>query len=721
MPGRVTDIPDFLSKSRDEFIDDFRRDKIDRDEAEDDNNFANATDASKAQWNPEARQAREDVGDPVLQFNRIPTYLQHIANAGRQNDPAMKITAGDNGTQETADMLEARIRFIEYESDASTVYDTARDQQVSSGRAFVRVLDEEDSKGKRVVRLDRIPNQFSVIWGPHRKYDASDADRCWVITRITKEEHKRRYGKDSVLNSTDFAEFEGDEKWNNLGDQGEMVQIAEKFQKEYDEGGKLLGVWRYVINGCEILDPKPGDDDENAGKCITDDIPIVPQWGREVMIRGVMRHLSLHNPGKDWQRLINLYGSNIAALIARAPKDRFDAPIGSIAKHHEDAYGSNSPKAIRYYIQYLENGQQLNKPEVSTNEPAIQAASEGLQQAIEGLKSSMGIYDASMGQRSNETSGVAINRRKVEGEVTNYHFPGNEERTRKRVGQIIIKMLSLLDRPGSKVPIRHEDGKTEMVPIGEPYEDPRTKKVITHVLTDADYGVEVQSGPNYPNAMEQKEEAQGSMIQAAPELLFTELGVNWIRNSGRPGADEDAEALTRYINFKTPGLIPDKDQPQIPPQVAAQMQQLQQKLQTTDAFAQSLHEQIQTKQVENQAKIQMQQSADAVKLEIARMQEETKRVLGLATIASQEAQTKLEQELGIVHKRVDIAHSLTEQAIDHAHAKETQGAGLAADAASQDADIAASAASQGAQQDHEAGQADAAREAAAQQSESVSA
>lgn len=700
MASRVTDIDEFISKSREEYSEDYKRDKIDRDEGRADNDFANSTDISKGQWTKEAFDSRKAGGLPILQFNRMPTYLQHVANAGRQNKPSIKITAGDGGKPETAQMLESRIRFIEYDSDASTVFDTARDQQVSSGRAFIRILTEETEGGKQVARLDRITNQFSVIFGPHRKYDASDADRCWVITYISKTEYKRRYGDKSFLVRTDFAEFEGSEQWVNVGPDNEMVQIAEKFVKEYDDKGELKAVCRYVIDGAEILE---------EGDFITNDIPIVPQWGREAVIDGIMRHISLINPGKDWQRLINLYGSNIALMIGGAPKARFMAAVGSIAANHEDAYGSNSAKSILYWIEHdLKSGKTYEKPEIIHNEPAIQAASEGLQQAIEGLKASMGIYDASMGQRSNETSGIAINRRKVEGEVTNYHFPSNEERTRKRIGQILVKMISVLDKPHSKVPVRHENGKTEMVPIGEEYPDKRTGKPIIHVLTDADYAVEVESGPSYANAVEQKEEAQGVMIHAAPELLFTELGVNWIRNSGRPGADEDAEALTRYINFKMPGLIPDKDQPAIPPQVAAQMQQLQQKLQTTDAFAQSLHQQIQTKQVEQQGKVEMQKSADATKLEITRMQEETKRVLGLATIQSQEAQTKLEEELGIVHKKVDIAHSLTEQAIEHQHAKDTQ-----------ESTIAASAASQGAQQDHEATQAEAAQEA--QQQEPVGA
>jgi len=759
---RIPDVQKWLEQSRGEFTEDYTRDRIDREEAEADNDFANSTDESKSQWREKAYKDREAAGVPILQFNRIPTYLQHIANAGRQNKPALKITAGDRGTPETAQMLESKLRQIEYDSDASTVFDTARDQQVSSGRAFIRILTQEidSSTGeggveaaiesafvekvigrlsgvpqfasslaavmyslvrkftpkangkKQVARIERINNQFSVIWGPHRKYDASDADRCWVITSISKDEHKRKYGKDSLLNQSDFAPFEGSQHWLNVGERGEMVQIAEKFVKEYDEAGEVTGVCRYVINGREILDPKPADlNDPKAGKFIVNDIPIVPQWGREVMVNRVMRHMSLHNPGKDWQRLINLYGSTIAQLIGGAPKDRFNAPVGSIAQHHEEAYAGNSPTAIRYYIQYAEDGRMYNKPEIDTKEPAIQAASEGLQQAIEGLKSSMGIFDASLGARSNEVTGIAQERRQKQSEVTNYHFPSNEERTRKRVGQILLKMISVLETPGTKTTIRHYDGKTEVVPIGVPYEDPRTKKTITHVLTDMDYGVEVESGPSYANAMEQKLEAEQALITAVPELMLTEVGVNMLRNSGRPGADQDADALERYINLKTPGLIPDKDsEAPIPPKIAAQIQQLQQKLQTTDAFAQSLHQEIATKKVEQEGKLAIQQASDSVKLEITKMQEETKRVIALAKIKSDEALAKLEAELGIVHKRTEMGHEAEMQDKTQEHTMSMQGAEHAHADASQETELAASAASQGAQQEHEAGQAEAARE-----------
>ena len=369
------------------------------------------------------------------------------------------------------------------------------------------------------------------------------------------------------------------------------MQIAEKFEKHYedpDDPEECTSVCRWrIFNGYEILEEE---------EAITNDIGIVPQWGAEAVVDGVQRHFSLINPAKSDQRLVNLYTSNIAEKVAGVAKDRFTAPIGSIPSQYEDAYGSNSPKAIRYYRQWSDDGREYHKPEPGQQEcTPIQALSEvaPAKPFIEGMKATMGIFDASIGQRSNETSGVAINQRKVEGENVNYHFPDNEARTWNRVGEILIWMIDELDKGKKSVPVRYENGKTGMVPLGVPYKHPKTQRVVTHELNAGNYAVHVQQGPSYDNAVEQKQEAEQALIAADPELMHSGVGVNWIRNSGRPGADEDADAWAAYLNLKMPGLIPDPNgPPPVPPQVAAQLQQLQQRLQTTNAFAQSLHEQI---------------------------------------------------------------------------------------------------------------------------------
>src|ERR1035437_3753041 len=153
---------DFLSEARRRYDFGKQADKLDREVAEDDNRFAHADDKDLGQWDKKAKTARKKR--PVLQWNRIPTYIQQVTNDGRQNKPAIKINRGDEqSTQHTAEFYTGRIRQIEYESNVDTAKDTARDQQVTSGGGFVRVSTEwiPGTQTQRIL-VDKIDNQFSV-------------------------------------------------------------------------------------------------------------------------------------------------------------------------------------------------------------------------------------------------------------------------------------------------------------------------------------------------------------------------------------------------------------------------------------------------------------------------------------------------------------------------------------------------------------------------------
>lgn len=711
MPSRIKDVDEFLRLSREEYADDLSRDAIDREEARFIHAFTNSTDTSLGQWEETALKGRKAEMRPIIQANKLPVYVAHVGNAGRQNKPAIKISTGDKGLPETSEMLQSRIREIEYDCDADIAYDTARDQQVSSGRAALRVTTEiipgkfyPNGEPRQRQIIERIEDQFSVVWGPGRKYDRSDCDRVWVVTLITKDEHIRRFGKESVLNKTDFARNDDNAQWVGVGKNSEMMQIAEKFQKHYTTETEYE-VCRYVMDGAQIL---------QEADAITADFDIVPMWGREAFVDGVQRRYALTCNSIHWQRLANLYLSNIAEKLAMDPKTPYEAPIGSIpANIIEDwANAGVMPKGVLFYNQYEPggSGRPLDKPSRNVVEPAIQALSLGYQQCVEGIKASMGIFDASIGQRSNETSGIAQRERKKEGDITNFHFADNEARTRKRVGQILLKRISLIDKPGTSITIRHEDGKkTEQVPIGTEYRH-KTGKMITHVLTDGDYGVTVSSELSYGAAREEMHEKDAAMITAAPELLFV-IGDELMRTDDYPGAEARADRMERYINMKTPGLIPPKDNAQpVPPEVQQKLVAMGQELQKTHAFAQSLHEQLQTKMPEIQSKERMQSEELAFKRE--QLAEQSRVELARLGIGADIA--RLELEIEALKHQAGLEAGAQGDAAQRAHEAAAQGADRDAARESQESSQTHAADLQQGAQDHAAQQSDAEREAADQ-------
>lgn len=717
---QIENVSEWLSEARELYEGGRESDAVDRKAAEDDNRFAYADDVNLEQWDKVAKRLRKKR--PIVQWNRIPTFTQRIANESRKNKPSIKISRGDEAaTAPTAIHLAARIRYIEYESNVDTARDVATKQQVTTGRAAMRVKTEWiPGTQKQRIRVEPIANQFSVVWDPGAlEYDRSDASWCFVVTQITKDEHIRRFGKERTATQTDFADPDCG-SWVNIGQSGDMIQIADYWFKKYEtrtvpaQGAqparteKVAVVYSCVINGAEIL--------EEPVEWLGSTIPIVPQWGEEAVVDGLRRTFSLIRNAKSPQRDLNLFVSNMDEQIGQMPKTPFLAPVGSIAANHEDDWANalNTPLHVLYWQQFqdpAEGGREYKRPERMTAEPPIQALLEGMNACIDAIKSSMGIYDAALGAKSNEQSGVAIERRKVQGEITNLHFADNAARTNKYLGEILVELIMKMERTGS-YPVRTEDGKTHIVPMGVEHQDWKTGEAVTHDLSQGQYGVTVANGPSYDSQRQELRERDEALITANPDLMWV-FGDQMFANDDAPGSEERADRMKRAINMKTPGLIQDKGNQPDPQAMQQQLQQMHQELQTTQAFAQDLHQKLEGKTLELANALKLKEMDLQFKREELAVTDQNAKL----TIASKESIEQLEHDITILrdeHNHMRAALLLEQQ---QAHATETQQGQQEHESSESEAQRQAAADSQTQTQDFTAQQADADRQAAAQTQE----
>ena len=682
MAEQITDIEEFLSTARDRF--DFGRqaDAEDRDMAEYCNKFANADSKNLFQWDEAAKKARKRR--PIVQWNRIHTSVQSVVNDGRQNKPSILIAPDDQGSPETAEYFKARIRHIEYESAADIAKDTARDQQVTSGRGFIRVSTEYvpgSKKQRQRICIDRIENQFSVVWDPAAiKYDRSDADWCFIISQISKDAHKRRFGDKSVVNRLDFASaMRLAPDWIGVGNNNELIQIAEYWVNERDSDGNTTSVCQYIINGAEVL---------QKFEWMGSTIPIVPVWGREATLDGKRRTFSLVHNAIHPQQMLNIYVSNLAELIGQMPKTPYLVPTGAIPAGMENVYAelNNSPRAYVYYEPYDSQGRPIPAPSRVAQEPPIQACVVGINQSIDAIKAAMGIYDAALGAKSNENSGVAIQRRKVQSSITNYHFPDNEARSNKYLGEILVELIPMIDKAGGAYPVRTEDGKTHIVPVGVPHADYKSGNTVTHDLKQGQYSVTVHQGPSYDSARQEQKDVDTERIKANPELMYA-IGGDMLRLDDVSGAEDRAEKWEKYVNTKIPGMFPPKDQEQGKVDVSQVQQALAQKdaeLQQAHQFASQLHEQLEAKIPE----IQSQEKLKQMEMEFKYAELAEKSRVELAKLGVSTDITRLELEI---------------EALKHQ-------AGLQADAQAQQMDSEAAQMAQASDQQHESAEGEAARQ-----------
>lgn len=541
------------------------------------------------QWPEEIKKDREADGRPCLVIPRLQAFIRQVVNEARQNRPAITVVPADSGADpDTAEIMSGLIRNIEVASNADIAYDTAADGAISGGFGYFRIntaYTSDDSFDQDIV-IERIADPLTVYPDPDgESVDGSDWNCCFIVTQMTEDDFEAKYkGADKV----DW-ESEGYEKLSAPWRDGEKVLVAEYWHREDVESEiialnngavvsadelKVSGalwaemgiepvgkprtvkskkVTQYILSGAEVLETV-----EWPGKYI----PIVPVYGDEVIIDGERVFKSLIRDAKDAQREHNYWRSMAAETIALAPKVPFIGPEGAFDADPEKWSTAND--SSHAFIQY--------KGQIPPQRQGYAGPSAGeLQQAIaaiDDMKAIMGIYDASLGERSNETSGVAIRQRQRQGDVATFHFIDNLSRSIRQAGRILIDLIAKVYSTARVIRILGEDMEPKSVQVGPqeqqmpPGMDQAQDVARIYDLTAGKYDLVVKAGPSYGTQREAAREEMVEIIRAVPQSAPV-LGPMYLRNSDWPGADEAADKLEQTA----------APQQGVAPEVAQQMQQ----------------------------------------------------------------------------------------------------------------------------------------------------
>ena len=226
----------------------------------------------------------------------------------------------------------------------------------------------------------------------------------------------------------------------------------------------------------------------------------------------------------------------------------------------------------------------IGPPKRETAEPPVQAMVQALQQASEDLKSTTGIQDASLGARGNEVSGRAINARKAQGDVSNYHYVDNFSNAMLHLGRILIDLIPKIYDTERVVRILGEDGTAEHKTINGPSGEKNLEGIEKiYDVTAGKFDVVVDTGPSYKTKRQDDAEAMGQLLQGNPEL-WKIAGDLFVKAMDWPDAQQLAERLKKTL---PPELQEgDKDE-EIPIQVK---QALDQSGQMVEQLTQRVHE-----------------------------------------------------------------------------------------------------------------------------------
>jgi hypothetical protein len=261
----------------------------------------------------------------------------------------------------------------------------------------------------------------------------------------------------------------------------------------------------------------------------------------------------------------------------------------------------------------------MPQPTRNIQEPAIQAITVALKDTEEDMKAVTGMYDPSRGLAdSANQSGVAIKSLQNQGMTANFHYSDNFNRSLRHMWRVALNMLPEVVDAERLLRIVGVDGKQSMVQVNtqQPVKDPRNGLEKIYDLTAGKYDVSIVAGPSFQSKRQENVSQLINLAKIAPAVAQNGLDI-LVRQMDFPAADELADRVTPP-QFKKP----EEGGTTIPPEVQQQMQQAQQMVQQLTARVHELTDELQTKSLENQAKINAAQIASATDIEVANIRAE---------------------------------------------------------------------------------------------------
>lgn len=486
-------------------------------------------------WPKGVKKARERDGRICLTINKSRTITRQVANELRLQPPAINVSPTENGDAQVAFVIEGLIRSIEQRSKAKRIYAKAGEDAARGNMGFWRVTTDyvaPDSFDQELL-IRPILNPMSVLFDPAAQDSTGrDARFCFVYDDMPRAEFEARfkgkidtafYGEGSTYRDGEWVSdrtIRLVEYWKVKEVPKDLYQLTDGSTRWADDkrpvpfGVEIVpgpdgkpktrksmrrSVCMYLVSGAEVLETT-----EWAG----DRIPIVPVWGEEARVGAKRIRNGVLTYARDAIRLHTFARSANAETVASQPK----APwlvTPKMVQGFEDqwAQAANGNPQVLYFHgdATVPGGMPQRQQPPASSQGWVQEA----MQSADDIKSTTGIFDASLGAKSNETSGKAIMARQREGDIGTYVFVDNVMDAIEETGRILIDLIpSIYDAP-RQVRILGKKAEPQIVAINQ---------AGGFDLRVGKYDVTVSTGPSVTTQRQETAEALTNALQAAPML-----------------------------------------------------------------------------------------------------------------------------------------------------------------------------------------------------------
>ena len=645
------------------------------------------------QWDKTVKQFREDHGLVMITENLLPSFIDQVEGDFRQNKPQVDcIGVDDKSDPETARILAGMIRSIDYQSQADMIYSEAALMVFASSFGCWRIHTqyEDPMSFNQEIIVRPIENHLSLRWDlTCKKFDTSDKKFAFISEIMPRPKFEEKYGKDAIipLNTVKGTEMEGwyldkgvriaeywfiDEKDTDiclLSDRTVCKKNeSQRIISENAMSGKIIRViderktqiptvYTGIISGEKFLEGPF----EWPGKYI----PIPIAFGKRLRLDGKMKLKSLIRDAKESQRMHNYLISTMVQGVAMQQKAQY---IGTNKQFEgKKAEWQAGIDGDVPFLTYNFDPQYANPPKRERPPEVYQGYAQLLMQNRATRQDIIGMHDANLGAKSNETSGIAIRARQHEGDVGSFVFLDNFRHALEFDARIKIDLIpKIYDTPRMQR-IIGIDGKESFVQLYEQGYDDSGRPVLKANPKVGKYDVRVTTGPSFTTQREQTRDSMVQLVQASgPQSPATQVimpGI--IKSLDWQDGDKIAQALIAMLPQNIQHILTDESKGEDPKvkqmQMMVQQQVAQMQAQMQEAMQQA-QEEIQKLQQDNiqlKAGVQVKLAEIEANKALSATEAQIQREKIMADMSMHEKELEQKKEIAIEEMKSKMATELT--------------------------------------------------------------
>ena len=489
-----------------------------------------------AQWEGQLSDYYENR--PRLEVNKIHLSVMRIINEYRNNRISVNFISRDgDDNDELVESCASLYRATEQDSVANEAYDNAFEEAVGGGYGAFRLRTEyedpyDEENEYQCIKIEPIFDADSTVYFDlnAKRQDKADAERCYVLTAMTRESYVDTWGDDPATwpqeintNVFDWAtadvvyvaevycveevnetihiyqnldgteEKYKDSDFENDGDLEETLESIGSI-KIRQRKVKCRKVHKYIMSGGSIL--------EDCGYIAGTEIPIVPVYGKRWVIDNIERCAGQVRYAKDAQRLKNMQLSKLAEITSLSSYERPIFTPDQIAGHEiqwVEGNLKNFPFQIINPIIDPTTGQMTPTGPVGyTKPPNVPPALAALMQTSElEIKEILGSQEAGE-EIDNSMSGRAIELVQNRLDMQSFIYLSNMTKAVQRCGQIWLSMArDVFVESGRKIKGIGPQDEVRSIQLSRPMINQETGGIeYANDMANAKFDVVAEAGPS---------------------------------------------------------------------------------------------------------------------------------------------------------------------------------------------------------------------------------